>query len=70
MKLTVILLTLTTAFSTAALADISVHVLDTNKGLPGRNIEVSLYENVDNNWKLIDKKITDDNGRIKDFNFG
>ncbi|STO57893.1 hydroxyisourate hydrolase [Grimontia hollisae] len=70
MKLTAALLTLTTVVSTSALADISVHVLDTNKGMPGRNIEVSLYENVGDNWKLIDKQTTDENGRVKKFDFG
>ncbi|HDZ9326053.1 TPA: hydroxyisourate hydrolase, partial [Vibrio cholerae] len=69
MKLTAALLTLTTVVSTSALADISVHVLDTNKGMPGRNIEVLLYENVGDNWKLIDKQTTDENGRVKKFDF-
>ncbi|CAH1537237.1 exported hypothetical protein [Vibrio owensii] len=32
--------------STSALADVSVHVLDTNKGLPGKEIKVDFYHGV------------------------
>lgn len=43
-KLKVSLLALCSALAAPAFADVSVHVLDTNKGLPGTNIEVQLFE--------------------------
>ncbi|BCK28018.1 hydroxyisourate hydrolase [Vibrio cholerae] len=70
MKLVKTLLALTVLTSASAIADVSVHVLDTNKGLPGQSIEVKFYEKVNQDWKLLDTQMTDQNGRIKQFNFG
>ncbi len=41
-KLTIV--TLFSIFTTPAFSDVSVHVLDTNKGLPGQNIEVQFLK--------------------------
>ncbi|EGQ8284271.1 hydroxyisourate hydrolase [Vibrio parahaemolyticus] len=69
-KLKVSLLALCSALAAPAFADVSVHVLDTNKGLPGTNIEVQLFEKVGEQWKLLATKTTDENGRIKHFDIG
>lgn len=50
-------------------ADVSVHVLDTNLGQPGPNIDVSFYHKVGNTWKHVSTQKTDSNGRIKSFDF-
>ena len=41
-KLKITLLTLCSIFAAPAFSDVSVHVLDTNRGLPGAGIEVQL----------------------------
>ncbi|MFM2625851.1 hydroxyisourate hydrolase [Vibrio owensii] len=56
--------------STSALADVSVHVLDTNQGLPGKEIKVDFYEQSGGGWKLMSTQKTDMNGRIKSFDLG
>ena len=56
--------------STSALADVSVHVLDTNKGLPGKEIKVDFYEQSEDGWKLLSTQKTDMNGRVKSFDLG
>ena len=48
-------------------ADVSVHVLDMNKGLPGQLINVSFYEKVGSKWHLLSRQTTDKDGRIKRF---
>ena len=47
---------------------LSSHILDITQGTPaaGVNIRLSKLDN-DKNWIAIDEKITDANGRIKDF---
>ncbi|ANN29701.1 hydroxyisourate hydrolase [Vibrio vulnificus] len=69
-KLKITLLTLCSIFATPAFSDISVHVLDTNRGLPGTGIEVHLFEKVDAEWKLLATKTTGKDGRIKHFDIG
>lgn len=64
------ILVLSTLVINTTFADVSVHVLDTNKGLPGKNIEVQFYEKSGNQWKLISTKKTDEDGRIKKFDLG
>ncbi|NVC92466.1 hydroxyisourate hydrolase [Vibrio natriegens] len=64
------LLTLSFLVAAPVFADASVHVLDTNKGLPGSNIEVKFYEKSGEEWKLLSTQKTDENGRIKKFDFG
>lgn len=57
-------------FSSSVLADVSVHVLDTNLGLPGTGVEVDFYEKTGNDWELKSTQITDKNGRIAKFELG
>lgn len=47
---------------------LSSHILDITKGEPAPNVKISLYkQNDDKQWVLLDEKVTDENGRIKDF---
>ncbi|EGQ8685586.1 hydroxyisourate hydrolase [Vibrio parahaemolyticus] len=64
------IITLCSLVATPAFSDASVHVLDTNKGLPGKGIEVQFYEKSGDQWKLLSTQVTDENGRIKKFDFG
>lgn len=44
------------------------HVLDTNAGTPAAGVKVQLLKlKDDNTWQKLDTKITNDNGRIRDF---
>lgn len=44
------------------------HVLDTNAGTPAAGVKVELLKlQADSSWKKIDTKVTNDNGRIRDF---
>lgn len=43
---------------------LSVHVLNLQTGLPSSNVEVVLEQKNGDNWKLLNKGITDNNGRI------
>ncbi|MGO2509184.1 MAG: hydroxyisourate hydrolase [Vibrio hibernica] len=64
------ILTLCSLVAAPVFADASVHVLDTNKGLPGKNIEVKFYEKSGDQWKLLSTQTTDEKGRINKFDFG
>jgi len=44
---------------------ISTHILDTSRGLPARNVGVSLDTQEGPDWKPIAKGTTDDDGRVK-----
>ena len=45
---------------------LSSHILDT--GHPAANVKISLYkQSSDGDWTLVEEKVTDQNGRIKDF---
>lgn len=47
---------------------LSSHILDINSGHPAANVKISLYkQSSDGGWTLIEEKVTDQNGRIKDF---
>ncbi|WP_305842351.1 hydroxyisourate hydrolase [Photobacterium leiognathi] len=67
-KLTIV--TLFSNFTTPAFSDVSVHVLDTNKGLPGQNIEVQFFEKNGDKWKHLSTKTTNEKGRINKFELG
>ena len=43
---------------------LSVHVLNTQNGLPGPNIEVTLERQKDNNWVMLESGRTNAQGRI------
>lgn len=48
---------------------LSSHILDITKGMPASGVKVELekQDTTTLKWKIIDQKITDANGRIKDF---
>lgn len=47
---------------------LSSHILDINLGQPAAGVKISLSKmNIDNTWTTIDEKLTDENGRVKDF---
>lgn len=47
---------------------LSTHILDINKGLPAKEVSITLYKlNPANEWVKVASKVTDDNGRIPDF---
>lgn len=63
--LTAVLLT-----SVPALADVSVHVLDTNQGLPGQGVDVRFYQQLNGEWQLLSEQTTNAQGRINSFALG
>ncbi|MEO7049498.1 MAG: hydroxyisourate hydrolase [Ferruginibacter sp.] len=48
---------------------LSTHILDVSKGTPAAGVPISLekYNAQTSVWTVVDKKITDSNGRIPDF---
>ncbi len=47
---------------------LSSHILDITVGQPARGVEITLYKLGENsNWIRIDKKLTDENGRVNSF---
>lgn len=47
---------------------LSTHILDINKGLPAKEVNITLYKlSPANEWEKVVSKVTDDNGRIPDF---
>lgn len=47
---------------------LSSHILDITKGEPAPDVKISLSKQEDSGeWKTIEDKYTDENGRIKDF---
>lgn len=56
------------SFTQEANYQLSSHILDITQGKPATNVKISLSKQVKNeDWKTIDEKYTDENGRIKDF---
>ncbi|WP_333878971.1 hydroxyisourate hydrolase [Flavobacterium sp.] len=47
---------------------LSTHILDISKGIGASNVEVELrkQDSTNQNWLFLDKKMTDNNGRIKE----
>ncbi|QXO15599.1 hydroxyisourate hydrolase [Vibrio ostreae] len=56
--------------SVPALADVSVHVLDTNQGLPGQGVDVRFYQQLNGEWQLLSEQTTNAQGRINSFALG
>lgn len=56
--------------SLPTLADVSVHVLDTNKGQPGAGVNVRFYQQLDGDWQLLSQQTTNKQGRINSFELG
>ncbi|MEO6290524.1 MAG: hydroxyisourate hydrolase [Ginsengibacter sp.] len=47
---------------------LSSHILDITQGKPAPNVKISLsIQGKDGKWAIIDEKVTDEDGRIKDF---
>ena len=46
---------------------LSTHILDTTLGLPASNVQVSLYQLQNEMPQLLSQGITDESGRIKQF---
>lgn len=47
---------------------LSSHILDISCGRPASDVKISLFKlQSDQTWKLIDERLTDENGRVKDF---
>ena len=54
-------------FSQEKQYQLSSHILDINTGSPAKDVKISLSKmNDKQNWTLIDEKITDENGIVKD----
>ncbi len=55
-------------FSQEAKFQLSSHILDVTQGKPAPDVKISLSkQDKKGNWKVVDEKFTDENGRIKDF---
>jgi len=49
------------------MSQITTHVLDINRGLPCKGIQVNLCQKIKDDWKVIGEEETDSNGRCKSF---
>lgn len=55
-------------FSQEKQYQLSSHILDINTGYPAKDVKISLSKmNNASQWTVIDEKVTDTNGRVKDF---
>lgn len=55
-------------FAQEAKFQLSSHILDITKGEPAPGVKISLSkQDKAGNWKTVDEKMTDQNGRITDF---
>ncbi|WP_245539633.1 hydroxyisourate hydrolase [Pontibacter roseus] len=57
------------AYAQTTTYQLSSHILDVSTGMPAKGVPVQL-EKMDEKtrlWKQVDEKMTDENGRIKDF---
>ncbi len=47
---------------------LSSHILDIATGMPAANVKIALHQQTaEGSWKLVEEKLTDANGRVKDF---
>lgn len=61
-------LSLGTIYAQSANYQLSTHILDINKGLPAKEVSITLFKlNPANEWVKVASKVTDENGRIPDF---
>lgn len=65
----VLLLLLTfTAVAQDRVYQLSSHILDINTGKPAPGVKIVLSKLVgENKWNVVEERVTDDNGRVKDF---
>lgn len=55
-------------FAQEATYQLSSHILDITQGKPAPNVKITLSkQDKGGKWMIIDEKMTDENGRIKDF---
>ena len=55
-------------FAQEAKFQLSSHILDITQGKPAQNVKISLAkQGINGEWKIIDDKYTDENGRITNF---
>ena len=45
---------------------ITTHILDVSTGFPARGVPVTLERQISDDWELIGKGVTDDDGRLRD----
>ncbi|WP_439185448.1 hydroxyisourate hydrolase [Carboxylicivirga taeanensis] len=67
-----ILFVFTVTFKTVSAQEkvyqLSSHILDITVGQPAKNVEISLFKlDESGDWILVDKKLTDNNGRVNNF---
>ena len=57
------------AFAQKKNYQLSSHILDVSKGIPVSDVTIKLeiYNEKTKIWKLVDERVTDENGRIGDF---
>lgn len=73
MKKFILLFSFLTTLSGFALAQnspyqLSAHILDINLGKPANDVKIALFkQQPDASWQLVAERITDANGRVKDF---
>lgn len=55
-------------FAQEATYQLSSHILDITQGKPAPDVKITLSkQDKEGKWTIVDEKITDENGRIKDF---
>ena len=45
---------------------ITTHILDISTGFPARGVPITLERQISDDWELIGKGVTDDDGRLRD----
>ena len=63
-----ILLVSGVGFAQETTFQLSSHILDVSKGLPAPDVNIKLDKlNTEGQWVFVDERLTDQNGRVKDF---
>lgn len=63
-----IVLSIGFTFSQQPKYQLSSHILDISKGMPAKDVKISLEKQVQHSmWMLVAEKHTDENGRVSDF---
>lgn len=58
----------TNLYAQATTYQLSSHILDINTGKPAQGVTIKLYKQTEgHNWEFVSQRITDHNGRVKDF---
>lgn len=65
---TAVLVSILTAFGQTKEYQLSSHILDINQGQPAPGVRITLSkQDKDAQWTVVDEKLTDKDGRVKDF---